>query len=82
MVVTGDCGTKRWAKGDPESRVHNMEVLEATRRLHESVIPQLASELDRMLKPDNALQVNLSYEFHRRGGTCVPHARHRGLNRL
>jgi hypothetical protein len=78
--MVGDCGTKRWAKGDPESRVHNMEVLEATRRLHESVIPQLASELDRMLKPDNALQVNLSYEFHRRGGTYVPHARHRGLN--
>jgi hypothetical protein len=46
-----------------------MEVMQATRRLHDNVIPQLASELDRMLNADNALTLNLSYEFHRRGGT-------------
>lgn len=47
-----------------------MEVLEATQRLHDRVIPQLASVLDDILKDETVgmLDINFSYELHRRGG--------------
>lgn len=55
---------------DPESKKNNYDVLQATRRLHEHIIPRLAEEIDQMLNNNlDPLEINLSYEFHRRGGT-------------
>lgn len=63
----------RWSRSDPNARIHNMEVLQATKRLHDTVIPSLASELDKLFDPHaknlGMLDVNFSYELHRRGGT-------------
>ena len=39
-----------WSLGDPDRKIHVQEVVNETRRLHEVVIPQLATELDKTAK--------------------------------